>query len=81
MADWTADWEDVPDVRERRTPSPVLLTMDGATASAPSSPRPLVGFPPGLPMPPGLKAKPVIPFVQPFNMFEHQQVSYAAWPM
>jgi len=53
-----------------------MFAMDGdhdsqADQSQPNRPHP----PSTLPGPPSLKAKPVIPAVQPFNMFANQQVS------
>ncbi len=73
VAEWIADWEDVPDVKERRPSSPVMFPMDSdhdGASQGTSPPAPV-----SLPLPPGLKAQPVIPPVQPFNMFANQQVS------
>ncbi|DBB10595.1 TPA: hypothetical protein ACH3X3_007108 [Trebouxia sp. C0006] len=65
------EWEDVPD---RQTPSPTMFAMDGDHDSQADQPQPNRSQPPStLPAPPGLKAKPVIPSVQPFNMFANQQ--------
>ncbi|DBA81599.1 hypothetical protein WJX77_011258 [Trebouxia sp. C0004] len=66
-----ADWEDVPD---RSTPSPTMFAMDGDQDSQAGQLQPNRPYPPStLPGPPSLKANPVIPAVQPFNMFADQQ--------
>ena len=53
-----------------------MFAMDGDKDSQAGQSQPNRPHPPStLPVPPGLKAKPVIPAAQPFNMFANQQVS------